>query len=88
MLNSIPKVVKNKSCVTAADFDKDGDIDLFVGGLADAKQYGIAQPSYLLVNDGKGNFSLAGPSTVKLENLGMVTAASFADINNDGWPTW
>jgi len=86
VLNTIPKLVKNKSCVTAADFDKDGDIDLFVGGLADAKQYGIAQPSYLLVNNGKANFSLAGPSTVKFENLGMVTAATFADINNDGWP--
>jgi hypothetical protein len=85
-LNSIPPLLKNKSCVSAADFDKDGDIDLFVGGLADAKQYGIAQPSYLLVNDGKGKFTLAGSSEINLENLGMVTGSSFADINNDGWP--
>ena len=84
--NKIPQILKNKSCVTAADFDHDGDMDLFVGGLADAKQYGIPQPSYLLINDRKGNFALAGSSIIKLDSLGMVTSASFLDINNDGWP--
>jgi hypothetical protein len=85
-INAIPKLLKNKSCVSAADVDKDGDIDLFVGGLADAKQFGIAQPSYLLLNDGKGKFELAGPAEINLENTGMVTSASFTDVNNDGWP--
>ena len=84
--DAIPKLAKNKSCVAAADFDKDGDMDLFVGGLADAKQYGIAQSSYLLMNDGTGKFNLSGPSEIQLENLGMVTSASFTDLNNDGWP--
>ena len=86
VLNSIPPLLKNKSCVSAADVDKDGDIDLFVGGLADAKQYGIAQSSYLLINDGKGKFQLAGPAEADLKNTGMVTSSSFADLNNDGWP--
>ncbi len=83
--NAIPALLKNKSCVSAADFDKDGDIDLFVGGLADAQKYGIPQPSYLLLNDGKGNFKVAPSSVIKLDNLGIVTASSFSDINNDGW---
>ena len=86
VLNSIPALLKNKSCVTAADFDKDGDIDLFVGGLADAKQYGIAQSSYLLLNDGKGIFKTAGAEVIKSDSLGIVTSAAFTDINNDGWP--
>jgi hypothetical protein len=85
-LNTIPDITKNKSSVSAADFDKDGDMDLFVGGLSNAGQYGIAQPSYLLVNDGKGNFQLAPKSVIKLDSLGMVTSSTFADINNDGWP--
>jgi enediyne biosynthesis protein E4 len=85
-LNAIPKLLKNKSSVSAADVDKDGDIDLFVGGLSDAKQYGIAQSSYLLMNDGKAHFQLSGPSEIQLDNLGMVTGASFTDLNNDGWP--
>ena len=85
-LNAIPKLVKNKSCVSAADFDKDGDTDLFVGGLSDAKQYGIAQSSYLLINDGKAHFQLSDPAQIQLDNLGMVTSASFTDINKDDWP--
>ncbi|MBY0482864.1 MAG: VCBS repeat-containing protein [Chitinophagaceae bacterium] len=84
--NAIPKIYKNKSCVTAADFDKDGDIDLFVGGLAEAKKYGIPQDSYLLINDGKGNFTKADKSIIQLDTLGIVTTASFTDINKDGWP--
>ena len=83
--NAIPSLLKNKSCVSAADIDKDGDIDLFVGGLADAKQYGIPQPSYLLLNDSKGNFKQADASVIKLNSLGIVTTASFTDINKDGW---
>jgi hypothetical protein len=85
-LNTIPKIYKNKSCVTVADFDKDGDMDLFVGGLADAKKYGIPQNSYLLVNDGKGFFTKADLSTIQLDSLGIVTTATFADLNKDGWP--
>lgn len=82
----LPPLYANKSCVAAADVDKDGDTDLFVGTLADARAYGVAQTSFLLLNDGKGLFSLAGHEKMPLQNLGMVTAASFADVNNDGWP--
>lgn len=83
---NIPAIPKNKSCVKAADIDKDGDMDLFVGGLADANKYGIPQRSYLLLNDGKGLFSIATASVINLIDIGMVTTASFADFNKDGWP--
>lgn len=82
---AIPVILKNKSCVTVSDIDQDGDQDLFVGGLADAKRFGIAQPSYLLLNDGKGKFKTADADVIKLANLGIVTSASFTDLNNDGW---
>jgi len=85
-LLNIPAIPKNKSCVTAADFDKDGDIDLFVGGLTDATKYGIPQRSYLLINDGKGVFTLATAAVINLLDIGMVTAARFSDLNKDGWP--
>ncbi len=83
---AIPSILKNKSCISAADIDKDGDIDLFVGGLSDAKQYGIAQPSYLLLNDGKAHFSIAANDVIPLNAPGMVTSAVFTDVNKDGWP--
>jgi hypothetical protein len=72
--------------VSVADIDHDGDMDIFVGGLANAKKFGLPQDSYLLINDGKGNFTLAAPSVIGLKELGMVTSSSFTDLNNDGWP--
>jgi len=83
--NLIPTILKNKSSIAITDFDKDGDNDIFVAGISDAKQYGIPQPSYLLVNNGKAVFSIADPSIIQLENVGMVTSSFFADINKDGW---
>ena len=54
-VNALPSILINKSCVAVADVDQDGD-RFFVGGLADAKKYGYPQSSYLLLNDGKGQF--------------------------------
>jgi len=85
VLNAIPKIARNKSCVSAADVDKDGDIDLFVGGLANSKAYGVPESSYLLLNNGNGTFKPAGASVIKSDSLGIVTSSSFADINKDGW---
>ena len=83
--DAIPKLLKNKSCVAVSDIDHDGDMDLFVGGLADAKKYGIAQPSYLLLNNGSGVFNAATAQQINLGNQGIVTSAAFADLNKDGW---
>ncbi len=82
---NIPRILKNKSSISSADIDKDGDPDLFVGGLADAKRYGIPQNSYLLLNDGKAVFQQAPATVIKLDSTGMVTSSAFADINKDGW---
>lgn len=84
--DALPKLLVNKTCVAVADIDKDGDNDIFIGGMADATHYGIAQPSYLLLNDGKGHFKTAAASQINLDKVGMITAASFADMNKDGWP--
>ncbi len=84
--NTIPAIFKNKSCVTTIDFDGDGDIDLFVGNLADPLAYGLSQNSYLLVNDGKANFTLAAQGVINLSEIGMVTSAVSADVNNDKRP--
>jgi hypothetical protein len=83
--NSLPLLFENKSCVTVTDIDNDGDIDIFVGNLANARAYGIPQTSYLLINDGKAHFTLADETAISLSNIGIVTAAQFADINKDGW---
>lgn len=78
----------NKSCVAVADVDHDGDMDIFIGALTSTsgKQYGLPITSYLFLNNGKGKFEMADYHVIQLSNVGMVTAASFSDINKDGWP--
>ena len=49
------------------------------------KNMDMPQSSYLLLNDGKGNFKPADESVISLKETGMVTSCAFADINNDGW---
>ncbi|RYY53168.1 MAG: RNA-binding protein, partial [Chitinophagaceae bacterium] len=83
---ALPVMNTNKSSVSAADIDQDGDIDLFVAGLATPVSYGTPQDSWLLLNDGTGKFSPAPASTIPLKSLGMATSAVFADLDKDGWP--
>lgn len=85
--NGLPLFYGNTSVAIAADFDKDGDLDLFVGGRVISKKYGEVPPSYLLINDGKGNFSIGGDNIAPgLGKAGMVTDAVWTDKNMDGWP--
>lgn len=80
---AIPDIYLNASCSVPADMDNDGDVDLFIGGRVVAGNYGVAPSSFLLVNDGKGNFSDA-TSRISLSDLGMVTDALWHDLNDDG----
>ena len=79
---SFPKTISS-SVVRTADFDNDGDIDLFVGERYKTNLYGQPGTGYILKNDGQGNFETIENSM--LENIGMITDASWVDINNDGW---
>ena len=84
--NGLPALYENKICVAACDFDKDGDMDLFVGGRANARMYGYNPASVLLQNDGKGNFTEATEKLSEgLQYTGMVTSACWSDIDKDGW---
>ena len=77
---ALPDVFENGGCVAPADYDSDGDIDLFVGGRVTARQYGVMPRSHLLENDGRGNFRDMGGA---LARLGMVSDAVWADLDGD-----
>lgn len=89
---SIPNTTASGSCVIAADYDHDGDLDLFVGGRNKPHQYPLAGRSYLLRNDtdlksGKILFTdITQQICPKLAEPGMVTAAIWTDVNNDDYP--
>lgn len=70
---SLPKFLANGSCVVAADFNQDGAVDVFVGSRSIPGNYGKTPESYLLLNNGKGNFTAAAASN--LAKVGMVTDA-------------
>ncbi|CAN5451007.1 VCBS repeat-containing protein [soil metagenome] len=83
-IDLLPELYANGSCIAAADFDNDGDLDLFVGSRSVPWQYGITPESYLLVNDGAGNFQVVTDEIAPgLANIGMVTSAIWADVDND-----
>ncbi|PWT74835.1 MAG: RNA-binding protein [Bacteroidetes bacterium] len=71
----------SKSCVRPCDFDNDGDVDLFVGGRVIPGKYPLAPTSYLLVNNGHGQFTI---SPTPFSQIGMVTDAQWVDLNGDG----
>lgn len=85
--NSIPVTKSSGSCVTAADIDGDGDLDLFRGGRTIPDKYPFAPESYLLINDGRGNFIDQTKSIAKdLSQCGMVTSAVWENISGDKNP--
>jgi len=80
--NLLPDLsASSKSCVRPCDFDNDGDMDLFVGGRVIPGKYPVTPRSYLLLNNGKGNFSVV---STPFDSIGMVTDAQWVDLNNDG----
>lgn len=71
--------------VEASDYDKDGDIDLFVGARFKPFFYGIPVDGHLLINDGNGKFREATDSLAPaLRKLGMITDAEWGDMDGDG----
>ncbi len=77
-----PKAISS-SVVKPADYDNDGDTDLFVGERYKPNLYGPPGSGYVLENDGNGNFIIS--QNQNLTDIGMITDASWVDINNDGW---
>ena len=82
--DAIPKEGDSGATVRAHDFDGDGDLDLFVGSRVKPGLFPETPRSLLLVNDGKGKFSLAAPEIAgDFGKAGMVTDLQFADLDGD-----
>ncbi len=81
---ALPLIRSSGETVAAADFDGDGDLDLFVGGRIVPGKYPAPESSYLLQND-KGIFTdITKESAPEFQNMGMVTDAIFTDYDGDG----
>ncbi len=75
---------ESTSVVRAADYDGDGDLDLFVGSRVMPFVYGQPKNGYILNNDGQGNFSdITLEIAPMLLEIGLITDAVWADVNGD-----
>lgn len=86
----LPSITASGAAVTAADFDKDGDLDLFVGGRVSPGAYPMPSKSYLLENvsektSGLIKFVDRSDSVQGWDKLTMVSSALWTDYDNDGW---
>jgi enediyne biosynthesis protein E4 len=85
--DALPRMLTSTGCVKAADINGDGYLDLFVGSRMIPGKYPTTPVSYILLNDGKGNFKDATATICpSLQQPGMVTDALWTDLNGDGTP--
>ncbi|MFM7838707.1 MAG: VCBS repeat-containing protein, partial [Chitinophagaceae bacterium] len=85
---ALPEIRSSGQNVKAADFDSDGDLDLFVGGRVATKAYPQPGESFLLRNDSKpGTLQFTNVTDqwyAPLKNIGMVSDALWTDFDRDG----
>jgi enediyne biosynthesis protein E4 len=81
---SLPQINSIGSCVRAADFDGDGDLDLFIGGRVSSSGYPLPGKSILLQNDHGSFKDVAESKSPGLSDIGMVTDALWSDFDDDG----
>lgn len=82
---ALPIINTNCGVAVPIDYDGDGNHDLFIGSRSVPQNYGEDPHSFILHNDGKGNFVDVTNSVAHgLATIGMITSAGYADINGDG----
>lgn len=88
--DALPPLTANGSCVKAADFDRDGDLDLFIGSRVLPRAFPKSDRSYLLRNDSEdGRLKFVDVSSEVGDDLtspGMISDALWTDYNGDFWP--
>ncbi|MDN5213704.1 VCBS repeat-containing protein [Fulvivirgaceae bacterium BMA12] len=82
----LPPIKNSGSIALPADFDKDGDLDLFVGGRLTPQKYPTPASSTLLQNNDGVFTDVTNTLIPALENIGLVTTALWTDYDNDGLP--
>lgn len=87
--DALPDIRESGQAVKAADYDRDGDLDLFVGGRGIPDFYPLPASGYILRNDSNEKeikfTNVTDEVAPALNDIGLVTDALWSDFDNDGW---
>tara|TARA_X000001036_G_scaffold64152_1_gene54783 strand:- start:6966 stop:10709 length:3744 start_codon:yes stop_codon:yes gene_type:complete len=81
----IPRINASGSVAIAADINKNGKLELFIGGRVVPGSYPENPRSYLLSNSGARYLDATKDIIPEVEYSGMVTSALFSDVDGDSW---
>ncbi len=83
--DTLPALPASIGAVATADFDRDGQPDLFLGGRIEPGSYPTA-PQSALWRQVNGTFvDVTAQLAPDLARIGMVTGAVWSDVDGDGW---
>lgn len=81
----IPELKNSGQLPSAADFDRDGDLDLFIGSRSIPGDFPLSPESALLRNEGGTFVNVIDELAPALVEAGMITSSIWSDVDNDGW---
>lgn len=83
--DAVPELRDSGGPAAAADFDRDGDLDLFIGGRLTPGQYPSPADSRLLRNEGGRLVDATEAAAPELLSMGMASGGLWTDVDADGW---